>query len=206
MNQPAPVLLTAQQLNLAWPGEPPLFAAPLSFTLRPGLAVVQGGEMRGKTTLLQLIAGDLQPSEGQLRRAPGATVFFEQPTEPELDDTVARQWLTGLRLLHPGWRVDVEAALAAAFRLDEHLDKPFYMLSAGSRRKVGLLAAAASGATLTLLDTPYAALDAASCKLLTELLAEAAAGDSGRAWVLADYALPAGLDAATLMARVDLGD
>lgn len=206
MSAAAPVLLAAEALNLAWPGQPPLFAAPLHFTLRPGLALVQGGELRGKTTLLRLIAGELAPGSGTLLRAPGATVFFEQPARPALDPTVARQWLLSLRALHPRWEADVEAALASAFRLEEHLDKPFYMLSAGSRRKVGLLAAAASGATLTLLDMPYAALDSASCQALTALLRDAATGAQGRAWVLADYTLPTGLAASALMARVDLGD
>ena len=78
------------------------------------------------------------------------------------------------------------------------------MLSAGSRRKLGLVAAAASDARLTLLDQPYAALDARSARLLSELLAEAAQ-DPHRAWVLADYALPAALQDLALATRVSLG-
>ncbi|MFN5047417.1 hypothetical protein [Roseateles sp.] len=41
--------------------------------------------------------------------------------------------------------------------------------------------------------------------MLTELLAEAAEGRE-RAWVLADYELPAGLTGVRLAASVDLGD
>ncbi len=80
-----------------------------------------------------------------------------------------------------------------------------HMLSAGSRRKVGLVAAAASGAALTLLDTPFAALDVASGRVLAELLAEAA-DDAGRAWVVADHGLPPALAGAPLAGTVDLGD
>ena len=66
------------------------------------------------------------------------------------------------------------------------------MLSSGSRRKVWLAAAFASGAALTLVDEPFAALDQASIKVVGELLADAA-GDSGRATVIAHYEAPPGL-------------
>ena len=80
-----------------------------------------------------------------------------------------------------------------------------YMLSTGSRRKLGLVAAVAGRAQLTLLDGPFAALDSASCRFLVHLLADAAAHRQ-RAWVLADYEWPAGLDAACRIALIDLGD
>jgi ABC-type multidrug transport system ATPase subunit len=79
------------------------------------------------------------------------------------------------------------------------------MLSTGSRRKLGLVAAAASGATLTLLDTPYGGLDAPSSRVLSQLLAEAAQGTQ-RAWVVADHGLPTALDGVPLAGVLDLGD
>lgn len=200
---PSSPLLRASDLQLDRPGQSGLYRPALSFSLEPGLCLVLGGEQRGKTSLLQLMAGSLAPSAGTLQRAPGLTLYFEQPTEAALDDTVAADWLAALRSRHPRWHAATEAALTEAFRLAEHLPKPFYMFSAGSRRKVGLLAAAACGADLTLLDTPYAALDAASCRVLTGLLQDAAEGADGRAWVVADYAAPAGLLA---HATIDLGD
>ena len=66
------------------------------------------------------------------------------------------------------------------------------MLSTGSRRKVWLAAAFASGAALTLLDQPFAALDKVSMGVITELLQEAA-GHPERAWVVADYVAPPGV-------------
>ena len=97
----------------------------------------------------------------------------------------------------PHWDRGAEVALVEAFGLAEHIDKPLFMLSTGSRRKVGLVGAASARAALTLLDAPFAALDQPSIALLTELLVEAA-GLRDRAWVLADYALPAGLAGAGL--------
>lgn len=200
---PAPLpLVTARGLGHGWPGRAVL--NDLSFNIAPGLTLVQGGDGRGKTTLLRLLAGELVPGAGSLRHE-AATLWFEHPTDAAHDPVVAQAWLDERRARQPAWRAEVASALADALGLAEHLAKPLYMLSAGSRRKVGLLGAAASGAALTLLDGPFAALDARSCRVVEQLLAEAA-DDSVRAWVLADYALPPALAGVPLAGFIDLGD
>lgn len=173
--------------------------APLSFALRPGLTFISGGEGRGKSSLLRLIA--------EVARAQGLSVWLEQPADATHDQTVARAWLDERRAAatQACWNDALQAALVQAFALDEHLDKPMYMLSAGSRRKLGLVGAAASGAAITLLDVPFAAIDMRSARVLGELLADAA-DDDARAWVLADYARPATLDDVTLAGEIALGD
>lgn len=196
MKNEAPAAAVLTFTSLSCPGAT---SGPLSFALRPGLSLVRGGEQRGKTSLLRLIAAAAV--------AQGQSCCFENPADPAHDDLVARTWLTQRQ---PPSSADkglatLAAGLIEAFGLAEHLDKPLYMLSTGSRRKVGLVAAAASGARLTLLDTPYAALDARSGRLLSELLAEAAANRQ-RAWVIADYELPAGLASLPLAASIELGD
>jgi ABC-type transport system involved in cytochrome c biogenesis ATPase subunit len=176
----------------------------LSFTLGPGLTLLRGGDGRGKSSLLRLIAGDMIATAGLIQRR-AHTVFLEDPADATHDQTVGHAWLAAQAARFPAWRATVEAGLIEGFALAEHMAKPMFMLSAGSRRKLGLVAAAASGAELTLLDTPYAALDARSGRLLSELLAEAAEGRE-RAWVIADYELPAGLVGVLLAGVIDLGD
>jgi energy-coupling factor transporter ATP-binding protein EcfA2 len=73
------------------------------------------------------------------------------------------------------------------------------MLSTGTRRKIFLAAAFASGAAVTLLDEPFAALDKASINMMLELLQEAASHRS-RAWVVADYVAPHGVALAASIA------
>jgi ABC-type Mn2+/Zn2+ transport system ATPase subunit len=85
--------------------------------------------------------------------------------------------------------------------LAPHVDKPMYMLSTGSKRKVYLAAAFASGAALTLLDSPFAALDKPSIGFVMALLHEAAKHPA-RAWVVAHYD---GLGDVPLVNTVDLG-
>jgi len=176
----------------------------LTFSIGPGLSFVRGGDGRGKTTLLRLLAGQLEPDSGELRRA-AATTCFQDPAAPVHDPVIASAWLDGLRPSLPDWNADVLGDLIDGFGLAAHLHKPMFMLSTGSRRKLGLVGAAAGRAQLTLLDTPYAALDAASCRFLTHLLAEAAT-HTQRAWVVADFERPAGLRTLPLSALIDLGD
>lgn len=195
-------LIEAEQLNVSWAGGTLLNG--LSFSVRPGLTFVRGGEGRGKSTLLRLMAGSMEPGSGVIRRL-ARTTFHESPADPAHDQIPARAWLQALRPGLPGWDAGMVPGLVEAFGLAEHIDKPMVMLSTGSRRKVGLVAAAASQAQLTLIDTPFAALDAGSSRVLLQLLAEAAEGDR-RAWVMADYELPPGLAGTRLSGLIDLGD
>lgn len=199
---PERTLLRARDLGFAHPGHT-LFAG-LCFGVGPGLTLVRGGDGRGKTSLLRLIAGEIAPTAGRIERD-AAPLFFEAPAEPAHDAVVVRDWLAARQQRFEGWRADLAAELIEGFGLAEHIDKPMFMLSTGSRRKVGLVAAAASQAPLTLVDMPYAAIDAPSGRLLTRLLADAAVHPT-RAWVIADHELPAGLAGLGGLAVVDLGD
>lgn len=195
--KPAPVLL-AQGLGFEREGVRVLSA--LDFSVGPGLTWVRGGEGRGKSSLLRLMAGRLQPSAGTLQRH-AAAVYFEDPADPDADAVVAQAWLDTRRARHAGWDRAQERRLVEAFGLAEHMAKPLHMLSTGSRRKVGLVGAAASGAALTLVDAPFAALDAPSVRVLMALFELAAAG-TARAWVVADHECPAALAGVPL---IDLG-
>ena len=94
------------------------------------------------------------------------------------------------------------AGLIKGLNLEPHVNKPLYMLSTGSKRKVWLAAAFASGAALTLLDEPFAALDTASTGFALNML-EDAATQNKRAWVLAHYEAPGKVP---LAGMIDLGD
>jgi ABC-type transport system involved in cytochrome c biogenesis ATPase subunit len=202
VNAQRPAFAQAQALGLAH-GAATVFQG-LNFTLYGGLTLVRGGEGRGKSTLLRLLAGQAVPTAGAVHQ-PAQPAFLHDARAPALDALVARAWLQQLRPLYPAWCEAQVPAEVEAFGLAPHLDKPMHMLSNGSRRKVALLAAVVSGAPLTLLDSPYAALDTPSCQWLNQHLRRAAQA-TDRAWVLADYEAPAALADVQWAGVVDLGD
>lgn len=213
---PTPSALSVLQIhNLAFcqaTSEPfhPLFT-PLCASIPAGLTWVQGGENSGKTTLLRLLAGDLPASIGDVSirgislrdqaAAYKAHVFWTDPRSQALDQTTPSVYFKSVQSQYPKFDHSLLDALIAGLSLSEHVDKAIYMLSAGSKRKVWLAAAFAAGATVTLLDEPFAALDMASIRFIMVLFAEAAK-HTERTWVIADYEAPQGL---TLAQIIDLG-
>lgn len=187
-----------QDLSFAWPGQLPLFSG-LSLTVPPGVTWLGGDEGTGKTTLLRLIAGEIQPLGGALRAS--GTVFWVNPRADGCDALTPGQCFDRVAQQHLALDRTLLDDLVHMLDLTQHLAKRLDMLSTGSRRKVWLAAAFASGAALTLLDQPFAALDKASMGVITELLQEAA-GHPERAWVVADYVAPPGVP---LAGQAELG-
>jgi ABC-type transport system involved in cytochrome c biogenesis ATPase subunit len=196
MNKASPVL-QAQGLCFRWPER--LLFEDLNFDVPPGVSLIRGEEHSGKTSLLRLLAGDIHPQSGTLVIRGNSLhedperyrqqVFRPDPRSESIDQISAATWFQSLPGRYPNFDPEALADLIQGFALDPHIEKPMYMLSAGSKRKVLLTAAFASGTPLTLIDQPFAALDAPSMRFLSELLQEAAE-HPGRAWVLADYEAP----------------
>ena len=176
-----------------FPGAPILFDR---LTLQAGAGVlgVTGDEGRGKSALLRLIAGELRPDAGSIRIgapadpvAPRQRLFWCDPQSDRHDGLVARDYLAMQRQGRPGWSEVALAAQLEGFALHEHLDKRLEMLSTGTRRKLRLAAALASGATLVLLDDPGAALDARSQRHLAEALRQHHDAPAGRLIVVTGH-------------------
>lgn len=200
----SPIHFRAQALGYTFPGSDTPLLHDLSFSIGPGLSLILGGDGRGKTTLLRLLAGELAPSRGQLFRQVRSQ-WRPRKDDAAPDATAVSVWLAAQRAAFAGWDRTREAELIEGFALAPHLGKQLHMLSTGHRRKLGLMAAAASSAPQVLLDTPYAGLDAPSRQCLSQVLAEAARG-TDRAWVVADYEPPEDLEGVSLAEVVMLGD
>lgn len=193
----APPVLQAQGLCLGF-AQQPLFTQ-WSADIPAGLTLIQGGDGAGKTSLLRLLAGEWAPQAGRLLLqavdaaaqpdAYRARVFWRDPRAPWPDALTARDWVAGQRALHAHWSAQGWSEHVEGWGLAEHLHKPMRQLSTGSQRKVLMAAALASGAPLTLLDEPVAALDKPSVAyLLQALRREARAPHApGRAVVVAHY-------------------
>jgi ABC-type multidrug transport system ATPase subunit len=206
-------VLQADQLYFGYPQQPPVLEN-ASVRLGPGLTWVRGGEGRGKTTLLRLLAGDLPAHSGRLRingidlaeqpTAYAQQVFWIDGRSEAFHQISALDYLARVQAQYPGFAPERVNPLMAGLSLTEHQHKPLYMLSTGSRRKVWLAAGLASMAAVLLLDDPFAALDKPSIAFVTDQLKTAARQtDNARAIVVAHYEAPASLPLAGV---IDLGD
>ena len=153
-----------------------------------GVHAICGDEGSGKTTLLRLLAGDL-PALGGRVVVPEGGVFWVDLQGPEHDQTTVQACWDKLQQRYPLWNDELLQDLAQELDMEQHRHKRLEMLSTGSRRKVMVTSALASGATVTLMDQPFAALDLRSIRAIKEFLNEAAEHPS-RAWIVADYVAP----------------
>ena len=155
----------------------------LNLRIPAGLTAVTGDEGTGKTSLLRLLAGDL-PLQAGTRSDTDA--LWLNLALPEHDDATPEQVWSGLQQQYPRWSTELQQGLTEALSLRVHLGKKLFMLSTGSRRKVGLVALLACGATLTCLDQPYVSLDQASVQVVRDFLNDMADHPT-RVWLVADY-------------------
>lgn len=163
-------------------GQPVLEGVTLSGHQREVLAL-SGPNGGGKTTLLRLIAGALDPMSGRVERTPGRIAYL--PQNPAA-------------LLHrPTVRSEIELTLQ---RADEHESADLILLqlglthvasryprdlSSGERQRAALAAVLAGQPSLVLLDEPTRGMDMAARQALIELIMRLR--DAGSSIVLATH-------------------
>jgi ABC-type nitrate/sulfonate/bicarbonate transport system ATPase subunit len=203
-------LVHAENLGFGYDPAQPLFTG-LRFDIpASGITLIQGGESRGKTTLLRLLAGQQHPINGTLRMSglamhePALTahIYAHDSRLPDWNDQTPRLYFGQMAQQFPRFDHAVVTAMLDHLQLVEHADKAMYMLSTGSKRKVSWVAALACGADLLLMDEPFAALDLSSIRKLHQLLDEWPVHNRST-WVLADYIAPGSVALSTV---IDLGN
>jgi len=171
-------LLAARDLVFARDDE--VVFGPLHLSVAAGDAlVVEGDNGSGKTTLLRVLAGLLEPSGGELEwrgaafdassREAGSIALLGHHLGLKSDLTpyenlCFRIGLTGLK------SGSTPAAALRSVGLAGYEDVPVRSLSAGQRKRCALAALLLCGASLWLLDEPYANLDREGRVLVDRML------------------------------------
>jgi heme exporter protein A len=172
--------LSAHELACAR-GERTLFSG-MNFQLQSGqLLLVQGGNGRGKTSLLRLLCGLAQPLDGEVHWRGQAIGQVREEYHREMvyighvngikDDLTP---LENLRLSAAlaGRDLDERTAEQSLIKLglERCLDLPARVLSFGQRRRVTLAGLITAGALLWILDEPLTGLDVHGVVLVEGLL------------------------------------
>jgi len=164
-------------------GERQLFRG-LSFQVHPGeILLVQGGNGRGKTSLLRLLTGLSTPLAGEIRwrgeriqncreryHAEMAYLGHANGIKDDLTPLENLRMAAGLA----GRRADEAQAQQTLSRLGlaRCLDLPARVLSFGQRRRAALAGMLTASALLWILDEPLTGLDVHGVALLEDLLQE----------------------------------
>ena len=153
-----------------WPDGPWLFrGVDLALDPRERLGIV-GPNAAGKTTLLQIMAGRLEPSQGRVVRGSTVDLAMWDQRGADLDPEVrVRDALAG-----PNRKADwSDAALLERFWFDGDAQwAPIGTLSGGERRRLQLLLTLAARPNVLLLDEPTNDLDLDSLRALEDFLDE----------------------------------
>ena len=129
----------------------------------------------GKTTLLKLILGELEPTQGSVRRGSNLQVaYFDQMRAGlNLDATLADTISPGSEWVEiGGQRKHVMSYLTDFLFSPERANSPVRTLSGGERNRVQLARLFALPANVLVLDEPTNDLDMETLDLLAELLAD----------------------------------
>lgn len=146
-------------------GDRVLFAG-LSLALAPGEALhVQGANGIGKSSLLRILAGLMQPFAGHIEREGTVGLIDERPAlDPHLPLGQALAFWERLDGRH-------DESLAR-LGLENLLDVPVRFLSTGQRKRAALARLIGQAAPVWLLDEPLNGLDADAVILAQDLAAE----------------------------------
>lgn len=127
----------------------------------------------GKSTLLKLLLGELEPSEGEIRRGSNIEVVYLDQLRDAIDDgkTVAQNVAGDAETVtFQGRALHIHSYLRDFLFRSDRIRQPAGLLSGGERNRLLLARLFLQPANLLVLDEPTNDLDAETLELLEELL------------------------------------
>ena len=167
---PAKVLLDVKDVSFGYDPDVPLFQN-ISFTLEKGETLgIIGKNGKGKSTLLNLIAGRLTPNSGEVNfNASAEFAHFGQTNIAHLspDNTIMDEIYNANAKLS---EANVRSICGAMMFSGESAEKKISLLSGGEKSRVMLGQIIARDVNLLLLDEPTNHLDMQSIEALTNAI------------------------------------
>lgn len=166
-------MLQTEDVAFKYPGMDKLLIQDWNVEIEPGDRIgIIGKNGRGKSTLLRLLAGDLQPLQGTIKRSENVKIgFFGQTNVAKLNlELTVEQEIA---------RTNIDLSFGEVRRIcgvmmfsGKQAEKKIGVLSGGERSRVLLGKILAASCNLLLLDEPSNHLDIESIEALMESLEE----------------------------------
>jgi ATP-binding cassette subfamily F protein uup len=167
-------LLTAKNLSKEINGR--LLFRHLDFTLSPGTRVgLMGPNGSGKTTLLRMLADEVLPDQGTIKKADDLQiVYFDQHRIQLPDNITLREALSpnGDFVTFRGQKIHVNGWCKRFLFSPEILDMPIDKLSGGEKARIAIAHLMLMPADLLLLDEPTNDLDIPTLETLEDSLVD----------------------------------
>ena len=165
----AMALLSLQNLSKSFGGPALLDNASLQIERGERICLV-GRNGEGKSTLLKIVAGELEPDAGEIIRQPGLKVrLLRQGVPQALPGTVGKLVAQGLENPPEEWTVQQAVARAVSL-VGLEGNRPYAELSGGQKRRALLARALVCEPDILLLDEPTNHLDIESIQWLENFL------------------------------------
>ena len=133
----------------------------LSFNFTPGRYIIQGENGGGKSTLLNLLYGYLEPQSGTIRKAKDLKINYLFQDAMLFNNLTVRENILIKLVANKADNCDELVNVhAQKYNLTDKLDKKVSLLSGGERQRVQLAILSSSKSDVNLLDEPIANLDA----------------------------------------------
>ena len=169
------LVLEAVDAAFGYPGEKPLFSGFSTIIQRGDRVGIIGDNGTGKSTLLRLLLGEIEPTAGSIRHGTRLAIsYFDQLRETlDPEATVMHSVAEGNDVVTIGNNTRHVAGYLQDFLFTpDRLRLPVKALSGGERNRLLLAKLFTKPSNLLVLDEPTNDLDVETLELLEELLSE----------------------------------
>tara|TARA_B100000963_G_scaffold67812_1_gene55995 strand:+ start:21535 stop:22215 length:681 start_codon:yes stop_codon:yes gene_type:complete len=164
--------LIFEKVYFAWPNNQNFIIKNCSFSLAsPGLWMLVGKNGCGKSTLMKLIKGLIQPTSGIIHRPENLSLVFQNPDHQILMPTCGSELILNIKAIFSKKEIDekVKSCLNSV-GLEGFFKRPIHTLSGGQKQRLAIASSLISDSSFVLMDEPTALLDQESRRQILKII------------------------------------